>query len=69
MMFTAKVINKMIVGEALQTPDAYLYSGPSHATDMEHRGQDLFVANLCCYLLSKNLIYNLNKNKIDLRLQ
>ena len=68
MMFTAKVINKMIVGEALQIPDAYLYSGPSHATDMEHRGQDLFVANLC-YLLSKNLIYNLNKNKIELRLQ
>ena len=35
----------MIVGEALQIPDAYLYSGPSHAADIEHRGQDLFVAN------------------------
>ena len=66
MMFTAKVINKMIVGEALQIPDAYLYSGPSHATDMEHRGQDLFEANLCCYLLSKILIYNSNKNKLEL---
>ena len=56
----------MIVGEALQIPDAYLYSGPSHATDMENRGQDLFEANLCCYLLSKILIYNSNKNKLEL---
>ena len=66
MMFTAKVINKMIVGEALQIPDAYLYSGPSHGTDMEHRGQGLFVANLCSYLSSKILIYNSNKNKLEL---
>ena len=56
----------MIVGEALQIPDAYLYSGPSHAADMEHRGQDLFVANLCSYLSSKILIYNSNKNKLEL---
>ena len=56
----------MIVGEAMQIPDAYLYSGPSHDTDMEHWGQDLFVANLCCYLLSKILIYNSNKNKLEL---
>ena len=56
----------MIVGEALQIPDAYLYSGPSHAADMEHRGQDLFVANLRSYLWSKILIYSSNKNKLQL---
>ena len=54
MMFTAKVINKMIVGEALQIPDAYLYSGPSHAADIRAQRTGFVCGKLVLLFVEQN---------------